>query len=109
MGTAVSAELVSEALVMAATRRRPGQRVVHHSDCGAYTALAFSDRLTELGLDQSFGNTGDCCDNAAMGSFFATLKRELAWIHRTEHWPARDRLLNATFVGDAAVWIRQWG
>ena len=98
MGTSASAKLVSDALVMAATRRRPHQRVVHHSDRGAaYTSLLFSQRVAELGLDQSFGTTGDCYDNAAVESFFATLKGELAWIHGTERWPTRGGLRTALF------------
>ncbi len=98
MGTSATAELVSEALVMAASRRRPDRRVVHHSDRGAaYTSLLFSQRLTELGLDQSFGKTGDCYDNAAVESFFATLKRELAWAHGTERWATRGQLRTALF------------
>jgi putative transposase len=36
---------------------------VHHSDRGAaYTSLAFSRRVVELEVDQSFGSTGDCYD-----------------------------------------------
>jgi transposase InsO family protein len=98
MGNAVNAELVSDALVMAFDRRRPDRRVVHHSDRGAvYTSLAFSKRITELELDQSFGKTGDCYDNAAVQSFFATLKRELAWIHATKIWPTRADLRTALF------------
>ena len=82
MGSAVNTELVSDALVMAFQQRRPDRRVVHHSDRGAvYTSLAFSQQLLELGCDQSFSAVGSCYDNAAVESFFATLKRELAWIH----------------------------
>jgi putative transposase len=62
-----------------------------------YTSLAFSQRVAELELDQSFGSTGDCYDNAAAESFFATLKRELAWIHATKSWPTRDGLRSALF------------
>jgi putative transposase len=52
IGAAVNAELVGDALVMAFQRRRPDQRVVHHSDRGAvYTSLAFSARLAQLELD----------------------------------------------------------
>ena len=32
------------------------------------------------GLQLSFGSTGDCFDNAAMETFWATLKREMAHI-----------------------------
>lgn len=98
IGNSATAELVSQALVMAATRRAPQRRAIHHSDRGAaYTSLAFSRRVTELELEQSFGKTGDCYDNAAVEAFFATLKRELAWIHGTERWATRDRLRSVLF------------
>lgn len=98
MGNTVNAELVGDALLMAFQRRRPDQRVVHHSDRGAvYTSLAFSTRLSELELDQSFSAVGSCYDNAAVESFFATLKRELAWIHQRTTWPTRAQLQTALF------------
>jgi transposase InsO family protein len=63
IGSAVNADLVGDALVMAFHRRRPDRRVVHHSDRGAvYTSVAFSTRLTELELDQSFSAVGSCYD-----------------------------------------------
>jgi transposase InsO family protein len=71
---------------------------VHHSDRGAaYTSLAFSQRVRELELDQFFGSTGDCYDNAAVEAFWATLKRELGWIHNTTTWPNRAELRSARF------------
>jgi transposase InsO family protein len=98
MGNAVNAELVGDALLMAFERRRPDRRVVHHSDRGAvYTSLAFSTRLVELELDQSFSAVGSCYDNAAVESFFATLKRELAWIHQRTTWSTRTALRTALF------------
>ena len=98
MGPTVDAELVGDALVMAFQRRRPDRRVVHHSDRGAvYTSLAFSHRLAELELDQSFSAVGSCYDNAAVESFFATVKRELAWIHQRTNWPTRAALRTALF------------
>jgi transposase InsO family protein len=97
-GNSATTELVSQALVMAATRRAPRRRAIHHCDRGAaYTSLAFSQRITELELHQSLGKTGDCYDNAAVEAFFATLKRELAWIHHTERWSTRDQLRSALF------------
>jgi transposase InsO family protein len=76
IGSAVNADLVGDALVMAFQRRRPDRRVVHHSARdAAYTSVAFSTRLAELELDQSFSAVGSCYDNAAVESFFATLKR----------------------------------
>ena len=99
MGNAVNADLVGDALLMAFQRRRPDQRVVHHSDRGAvYTSLAFSSRLAELELDQSFGAVGSCYDNAVVESFFATVKRELAWIHQRTTWSTRAALRTALFA-----------
>ena len=93
MSNSPNSELVTDALLMAFQRRRPDRRVVHHSDRGAaYTSLAFSQHVRELELDQSFGSTGDCYDNAAVEAFWATLKRELAWIHGTTSWAHRDEL-----------------
>lgn len=98
MGPAPTSELVGDALLMAFQRRRPDRRVVHHSDRGAaYTSLAFSQRVAELELDQSFGSTGDCYDNAVVEAFWATLKRELASIHGTTDWRTRSDLRSAVF------------
>ena len=98
MSASPNSELVTDALVMAFQRRRPDRRVVHHSDRGAaYTSLAFSQRVADLELDQSFGSTGDCYDNAAVEAFWATLKRELGWIHNTTTWPNRAELRSALF------------
>jgi transposase InsO family protein len=98
MGSSADADLVIDALLMAFLRRRPDRRVVHHSDRGAaYTSLAFSQRLAELGLAASFGSTGDCFDNAPVEAFLATLKRELAWIHAGRSWLTRSLLRSALF------------
>jgi len=98
MGPTPNSDLVTDALMMAFSRRRPDRRVVHHSDRGAaYTSLAFSRRVAELELDQSFGSTGDCYDNAVVEAFWATLKRELAWIHQTNTWATTAALRSALF------------
>jgi putative transposase len=95
-GTTPNSDLVSQALVVAATGRHPSRRVVHHSDRGAaYTSISFSQRVIDLELDQSFGRVGDCYDNAVAESFFATLKRELAWIHHSKTWATRAQLAEA--------------
>ena len=98
MGPSANTDLVTDALLMAFARRRPDRRLVHHSDRGcAYTSLAFSHRLVDLELAQSFGSTGDCFDNAAVEAFWATLKRELAWIHGRTTWSTRNLLRSALF------------
>jgi putative transposase len=59
---------------------------------GQYTSLDFTNRLHELGLVPFYGSTGDCYDNAAMETFWATLKRELSWIHGPLIYMNRARL-----------------
>jgi transposase InsO family protein len=91
-------DLVIDALVMAIGRRRPDREVVHHSDRGSvYTSLRFANHLEDFGLVASFGSTGDAYDNAAMEAFWATLKRELAWIHQRRSWSSRSELRAALF------------
>jgi putative transposase len=98
MSNSPDADVVIDALVMAFERRRPDKRLIHHSDRGAvYTSLAFGNRAAELGIARSFGSTGDCYDNAAVEAVWATLKRELAWIHRHKTWPTRDLLRSVIF------------
>jgi len=71
---------------------------VYHSDRGSvYTSLRFANHLEDLGLIASFGSVGDAYDNAAMESFWATLKRELAWIHQRQRWSSRAELRAALF------------
>jgi putative transposase len=82
MSNRQTSTLVIDAMVMAATRRDQTSGVVHHSDRGSqYTSMAFTDRLADLEIVASFGSVGDCYDNAPMESFWATMKREMAWIH----------------------------
>jgi putative transposase len=75
----------------------PSRRATASDRGAAYTSLAFSQRVAELEVDQSFGSTGDCDDNAAVEAFWATLKRELAWIHNTTTWQNRAELRSALF------------
>ncbi len=76
----LQAELVTDALGMAVTRRRPEPGVVHHSDRGSqYASLAFGATLRESGVLASMGSRGDAYDNAAAESFMATIKKELIY------------------------------
>ncbi|MFW6059084.1 MAG: IS3 family transposase [Phycisphaeraceae bacterium] len=74
------AELVEQALTEAIRSRdvpRDGA-LVHHSDRGVqYASGTFQTLLSEHGIVCSMSRKGDCYDNAAMESFFGTLKTEL--------------------------------
>ena len=101
-------DLVINALVMAIGRRHPDHDVVHHSDRGSvYTSLRFANCLEDYGLVALFGSVGDAYDNAAMGSFWATLKRELAWIHQRQRWFSRAQLRGALFDYIEAFYNRE--
>lgn len=84
MQTAMTAQLVTDALLMAVWRRGPTASVLHHSDQGSqYTSEQFQRLLTELGVTCSMSRAGNVWDNAVMESFFSTLKIERC--HRTAY------------------------
>ena len=95
-------ELVTDALGMAITRRKPaGDSTILHSDHGSqYTSWAFGQRLRAAGLLASMGTVGDCYDNAMMESFWGTLQLEVL---DRNLWKTRDQLANAIFE-----WIECW-
>lgn len=91
MGSSPDAELVVDAVVMALGRAEPDpDGLVHHSDKGgAYVSGDFCSMADLAGLQVSFGSTGDCYDNAAMETFWSTLKREITWIRGSIYFPTR--------------------
>jgi putative transposase len=95
MADHMRAELVVDALQMGLARRKPDAGLIHHSDQGSqYVSLAFGQQARDAGIAMSMGSKGDCFDNAAAESFFATLKKEL--VHR-HSWPSRQKLRSAVF------------
>ena len=54
-----------------------GQRLIHHTDRGCqYTSKAYQDELQQWHCESSMSGKGYCYDNAAMESFWSTLKTE---------------------------------
>lgn len=77
MSTSCDEELAENALHMAVVRRRPKAGLLHHSDRGCqYTSKAYRMRLSQAAVIVSMSRKGNCWDNAAMESFFGTLKEE---------------------------------
>jgi putative transposase len=77
MQPTMTAQLVMDALLMAVFRRGRPQAVLHHSDQGSqYTSEDFQRLLEAHGIVCSMSRRGNCWDNAAMESFFSTLKTE---------------------------------
>ena len=77
MQATMTTQLVTDALVMAIWRRGKPEAVLHHSDRGSqYTSAPFQRLLADQGLSCSMSRAGNCWDNAAMESFFSSLKTE---------------------------------
>jgi transposase InsO family protein len=70
-------DLAGRALDMALARRRPEAGLLHHSDRGSqYTSRAYRLSLEQSGIVVSMSRNGNCWDNAAMESFFGSVKEE---------------------------------
>src|SRR5690606_672543 len=91
MGERQTTDLVVAALVMALGRREPSEDLLHYADHGCqYTSLEFTNRLADWELRASYGSVGDAFDNAAMETFWATLKKEVRHIGGLgDHHPLR--------------------
>jgi transposase InsO family protein len=74
--------LIQQALAQAQTTRRAPAGLLHHSDRGCqYTSDAYQQTLLAHGFSLSMSRPGCCHDNAAMESFWSTLKSELDLKH----------------------------
>jgi transposase InsO family protein len=83
MGDTLATTLPLAALDMALTQRRPTGGLLHHSDQGVqYASRNYRQRLAQAGAVPSMSRRGNCYDNAAMESFWSSLKREL--VHRRQ-------------------------
>jgi putative transposase len=71
------AALPAAALRMALHQRRPAPGLLHHSDRGCqYASAEYRRLLRDHGLKPSMSRTANPYDNAAVESFFSTLKTE---------------------------------
>ena len=88
MQPTMTAQLVLDALVMALWRRGTPSELLHHSDQGSqYTSEDFQRLLSAEGITCSMSRRGDCWDNSAVESFFASLKKERVY---RKTYPTRD-------------------
>ena len=77
MSAAMTAQLVTDALIMAIWRRGKPNALLHHSDRGSqYTSEQFQRLMADNGVTCSMSRAGNVWDNAAMESFFSSLKTE---------------------------------
>jgi len=77
MSDRIKAELVCQALKSAYWRRKPPARLIMHSDRGSqYASDSYRQLIKDYRMIQSMSRKANCWDNAAMESFFKTLKVE---------------------------------
>ena len=80
MSDSIDSALVLKALSMALLHRTPPGGLLFHSDRGVqYAAGNFRQALASASLVPSMSRRGNCYDNAAMESFWSTLKLELVY------------------------------
>ncbi|MCD2180417.1 IS3 family transposase [Rhizobium sp. C1] len=77
MNSSMTSQLVTDALIMAIWRRGKPDALLHHSDQGSqYTSEQFQRLMADHGITCSMSRSGNVWDNAAMESFFSSLKTE---------------------------------
>jgi len=82
-GANLETTLPLAALRMALQHRKPRGGLVHHSDRGCqYASSQYRAQLNHHGLKPSMSRAANCYDNAAMESFWSTLKHELVYRHK---------------------------
>lgn len=80
-------DLAIRALKMAVALRQPPKGCIHHTDRGSqYCSHDYQKLLRQHGFQVSMSGKGNCYDNAAVETFFKTIKAELIW---RQSWPTR--------------------
>ena len=73
----MTTQFVTDALVMAIWRRGKPDALLHHSDRGSqYSSEQFQRLMADHGVVCLTSRSGNVWDNAAMESFFSSLKTE---------------------------------
>jgi transposase InsO family protein len=91
MDERIDSLLVQKAWKMAIANRHPAGELIHHSDRGSqYTSESYRRLVEASGCKMSMSRTGNCYDNAAMESFYASLKEECAYRKFASRQEARN-------------------
>lgn len=105
MSERMTSDLVCQALNQAIVHRQPGEELIHHSDRGCqYTSDVFQAFLKTNKIICSMSGTGNCFDNAAMESFFHTLKTEHIYF---EDYATREQAKQSIFEYVEVFYNRQ--
>lgn len=88
-------DLAIRALKMAIAFRSPPEGCIHHTDRGSqYCSHDYQKILRQHGFQVSMSGKGNCYDNAAVETFFKTIKAELIW---RKPWDTRRQAEMAIF------------
>lgn len=88
-------DLAIRALDMAINLRQPPPGCIHHTDRGSqYCSHDYQKRLRDQRFQVSMSGKGNCYDNAAVETFFKSLKAELIW---RQTWSTRRETEAALF------------
>jgi transposase InsO family protein len=80
---------------VAPERPTPGELINRHSDRGSqYASAEYQALVAQAQMRSSMSRKGNCWDNAAMESFFATLKAELLRSVFDSHATARSAVFD---------------
>ena len=94
-GIAQKKDLAIRALNMVIALQRPSKGCIQHTDRGSrYYSQDDQKFLRQNGLTPSRSGKGNCSDNAAVETFFKTLKAEMIW---RRAWPTRRDVELALF------------
>lgn len=94
-----------QALARALHKRGHPRQVIHHSDRGIqYASGIYREQLQRSGLIASMSRRANCYDNAAMESFWSTLKREA--LDQSAGW-SKNRVRREVFEYIEATYNRQ--
>lgn len=105
MNERMTTALVQNALQQALIHRKPQPGLIHHSDKGCqYTSHEFQEMLQANQIIISMSGTGNCYDNAAMESFFHTLKTEHVYF---EYYFTREQARQSIFEYIEVFYNRQ--
>ncbi len=105
MSERMTVDLVLSALNQAVIHRKPTEGLMHHSDKGSqYTSKDFQKQLKVHSMVVSMSGAGNCYDNAAMESFFHTLKTEHTYF---EHYVTREQAKQSIFEYVEVFYNRQ--
>lgn len=97
MSDQMTSQMVTDAPIMVIWRRGRPQELLHHSDQGShYTSEPFQQLMADHGITCSMSRSGNVWDNAAMESFFSSLKTER--IRRKHTSPEKRRILISSTI-----------